>query len=254
MKSDLALLGTSVLLGLLAAGHSAAIVVRGDAPIDAVHVEPDDFPDVIALLDGRAVGTLIDESWILTAAHVAQFVGRDNDSRQVSIGRESRRITEVVIHPSWSEDELGGQDVFDLALLRLSDPVSGVSPAPLYQDVRELNAVVQLYGWGRTGNGEDENLVRDGRFRRGENRVDAISPRLRFKFDAPDSDRALLLEAVSGPGDSGGPAFIESEGVRYLAGVSSFQEDVTAPGIYGVVENYERVSDHVEWIESIIAR
>ena len=38
--------------------------------------------------------------------------------------------------------------------------------------------------------------------------------------------RALPLAAVSGPGHSGGPAFIEVDGNRYLAGISSFQQDV----------------------------
>ena len=43
-------------------------------------------------------------------------------------------------------------------------------------------------------------------------------------------------------------------GVRHLAGISSFQEDEVSPGIFGVIENYERVSDHVGWIEDTIGR
>ncbi len=82
--------------------------------------------------------------------------------------------------------------------------------------------------------------------------MDAVEPRLRFRFDEPDSARVVPLEAVSGPGDSGGPAFIIEDGVRYLAGVSSFQEDEVEPGIFGVTEHYERTAHHVEWILGVI--
>jgi len=240
------------LVSTLLPGHSSAIIVRGDAPVDQVLAEAADYPQVVALLDGRAVGTLIDGSWVITAAHVGQEIDRAVDGKRVTVGGRPNRVVAVVIHPSWDEEAVGAQGVIDIALLRLADPVSGVSPAPVYRGHDELNAVVVLVGWGRTGDGQDETLVRDGRFRFGENLVDAVTPRLRFRFDAPGSTRALPLEAVSGPGDSGGPAFIEADGMRYLAGVSSFQADETVPGIFGVTENYERVSDHLEWIESTI--
>lgn len=37
--------------------------------------------------------------------------------------------------------------------------------------------------------------------RQGENRVEEISPRLRFRFDDPVTGKALRLEGVSGPGE-----------------------------------------------------
>jgi hypothetical protein len=229
--------------------QSLAIVVRGDAPIDAILADPDDYPEVVSLLNGRAVGTLISETWILTAAHVGQFIDQAENGNQVTIGGEANSIAEIVIHPSWDDEALGEAEVFDIALLRLTDPVLSVSPAPIYRGRKELNAVLSIFGWGRTGDGQNETLIRDGVFRRGENLVDAVIPRLRFRFDEPNSDLSLPLEAVSGPGDSGGPAFVEVDGTRFLAGVSSFQEDISAPGIFGVTENYERISDHIDWIE-----
>lgn len=246
------LLATSLIV-LLLSGQTAAIVVRGDAPIQAILAEPSNYPEVVALLDRRAVGTLIDEQWILTAAHVGQYIDQNSDDVRLTIAGEPSSIAEVIIHPSWDDEALGGSDVFDIALLRLVQPVSGVPVASVYEGRDELGAVVTIFGWGRTGDGRNEDLVRDGRFRRGENQVDAVTPRLRFRFDEPGSIRSLPLEAVSGPGDSGGPAFIEVGGKRFLAGVSSFQEDVIAPGIFGVTENYERVSDHIKWIKSVIA-
>lgn len=254
MKPTLIGIFATCICSLLLPGYSSAIIVRGDVPIDEVLTEPGDYPEVIALLDGRAVGVLIGETWIITAAHVGQHIDQPGGALQITIADEPNSIAEVFIHPQWDEEALGAPDVIDIALLRLTHPVSGVSPVPLYMHRNELNAVVTLCGWGRTGDGKNEVLVRDGLFRHGKNRVDAVTPRLRFRFDEPDSIRALPLEAVSGPGDSGGPAFIEIEGKRYLAGVSSFQEDVTVPGIFGVTENYERISDHIEWIESVISQ
>ncbi len=237
------------LICLVLPSQSFAIVVRGDAPDDAILVDPDDYPEVVSLLNGRAVGTLISETWIVTAAHVGQFIDHAENGTQVMISGEPNNIAEIVIHPSWDEEALGHAKVFDIALLRLTDPVTSVSPAPIYLGREELNAVVSIFGSGRTGDGQNETLIRDGVFRRGENLVDAVIPRIQFRFDEPSSDRSLPLEAVSGPGDSGGPAFIEVDGTRYLAGVSSYQIDITAPGIFGVTENYERISDHFEWLD-----
>lgn len=239
---------------LLLPAHSSAIVVSANSLTSDVLADPSDYPEVVALLGGRAVGTLIDESWILTAAHVGQFIDQNAEGEELTIGGERNGIAEVVFHPDWDAEAVGAPGVVDMALLRVTYPVSGVIPVLLYEDQGELNAVVTLLGWGRTGDGESEVLVRDGRFRKGENRVDAVTPRLRFRFDETDSARALPMEAVSGPGDSGGPAFLEVDGKRHLAGVSSYQEDVTVPGVFGVTENYERVSDHIAWIESVIAR
>lgn len=240
------------ILSLLMPALSSAIIVRGDASTCSILVDPNKYPEVIALLNGRAVGTLIDEEWIMTAAHVGQAIEQAPDSREVTIGGHTNTIAAIVIHPSWDEEAVGASGVFDIAMLRLTRPVLNVSPVRAYQGWDELNAVVTLFGWGRTGDGKSDVLIRDSRFRLGENQVDAVTPRLRFRFDEPGSIRALPLEAVSGPGDSGGPAFIEVDGVRYLAGVSSFQEDEIAPGIFGVTENYERVSDHTKWIESVM--
>jgi hypothetical protein len=252
MKLTLIGIFATCILSLFLPGHTSAIIVGGNAPFDEVLAEPSDYPEVVALLDGRAVGSLIGATWIITAAHVGQYIDQAEDAQEITIAGEPNSIASVFMYPNWDEEALGAPDVIDIALLRLAHPVSTVSPVALYSGRNELNAVVTICGWGRTGDGRNEVLTRDRRFRCGENQVDAVTPRLRFRFDEPDSIRALRLEAVSGPGDSGGPAFIEVDGVRYLAGVSSFQKDVTVPGIFGVTENYERVSDHLEWIDSVI--
>ena len=62
-----------------------------------------------------------------------------------------------------------------------------------------------------------------------------------------------MLEGVSGPADSGGPAFLDGVADPVLVGVSSGQSTRAAegPGRYGVIEYYVRVSRYLTWIEAI---
>jgi hypothetical protein len=78
---------------------------------------------------------------------------------------------------------------------------------------------------------------------------------LRFTFDSPDSSNATDLEGISGPGDSGGPAYIKRDGILYVIGVSSGQDSRPSKthkqGSYGVFEYYVRVSHFSDWIRSV---
>jgi len=241
------------LLAIVLSTTSEAIVVRGDVQTLASVVDEKDYPEVVPILGGRAAGTLINERWILTAAHVGQIVAiSSNSDRDLTINGLARQVDQVFLHPSWNDEQVGEHDVIDLALLRLDQPVSNAQVAPLYRGSAEEGQVITIFGWGRTGDGTSTELLKDRLFRRGENIIDEVTPRLRFDFDEPTSPSATEYEAVSGPGDSGGPAFLDIQGVRYLVGVSSFQQDEVSPGLYGVIENYERVSRHLEWIDSVV--
>lgn len=241
------------LLVVVVSTTSEAIVVRGDIQLLASVIDERDYPEVVPILGGRAVGTLIDDKWILTAAHVGQIVANSSDSdRELTVNGLVRKVDQVFMHPSWNKERLGEADVIDLALLRLDRPVDDAQVAPLYCGGAEKGKVITIFGWGRAGDGISTELVRDRLFRRGENMIDEVTPRIRFDFDEPTSPDATEYEAVSGPGDSGGPAFIDIQGISYLVGVSSFQQDEVSPGLYGVIENYERVSRHLDWINSVV--
>ena len=73
-----------------------------------------------------------------------------------------------------------------------------------------------------------------------------------FRLDAPEDENTTPLEGVSGPGDSGGPALIESPGVSKLAGLSVASSG-RPPGTYGNLEFYSRVSLDVDWIQEMIS-
>ena len=64
------------------------------------------------------------------------------------------------------------------------------------------------------------------------------------------------LEGVSGPGDSGAPAYITVKGKLFVAGVSSRSRDSNGDGIepgYGDEDLYTRVSLYEKWIKETIS-
>ena len=82
---------------------------------------------------------------------------------------------------------------------------------------------------------------------------------LRFNFDDPRDPalESLDLEGAPGLGDSGGPALLEAGSELTLAGIAvgevqgvDFSEE--NQGQYGAVAVYERVSQHIRWIETVI--
>lgn len=106
------------------------------------------------------------------------------------------------------------------------------------------------WGTGMTGPQKWDKITRAA-----TNSIDQVEPHwVCFTFDAPGSANATELEGISGPGDSGGPAFVDINGKRFLVGVSSFQKgkDRFGKGRYGVTEYYARVSNYHKWISTVI--
>jgi hypothetical protein len=195
--------------------------------------------------------TLIPDQWLLTAAHVTR---RLEAGHVISVGDEDAAVAEVIRHPDWRPGPGGGPD---LALVRLASAIEETAPVELYTESDEVGQEVILLGLGDYGDGTSGPVGNDGRVRLATNRIDAVNEySIVFDFDAPDSGEATEFEGVSGPGDSGGPALIETEDGVYLAGVSSGQERGSAAGRgrYGVIEHYTRVSRYADWIEQTLTR
>jgi hypothetical protein len=197
------------------------------------------------LPDGE--GTLIAPQWILTAAHVASDAVKGT---RVSIAGRYFTVQSRFLHPGWREEAR-----FDIALVRLSRPVRGIEPIPLYRGTEEEGQIATILGCGLTGNGKiGQNTAGDGQLRAARNRIEKATPFwIKLLFDPPED--ALDLEGVSGQGDSGGPALIKDNGSLFVAGVSALQT-FSKPGLfegkYGVTDYYLRVSSFVPWIEGVI--
>ena len=201
-------------------------------------------------------GTIIADYWAISAAHCAIEIKnklKAGEQHFVIISDEEVEVDNVIIHRKWAKNE-----AYDIALLHFkSKPIDGQS-ANLYIDADEVNKIVYLVGKGDMGNGIKGVDGNDGKLRAATNKVEeATDYWLKWNFDNPNSPSKYLteFEGISGPGDSGGPAFILKGDKVYIAGISSAQSTKNSGGVeglYGVREYYTRVSRNSEWIRRIM--
>ncbi|MFC3195940.1 S1 family peptidase [Marinicella sediminis] len=260
------------------------MIIRHDVDPELYLANESDYPAVfpVRIHEKRkeCVATLIDTKWAITAAHCTVLINpTSKNPHTFLINNKNYPVKSVIIHPEFGEvrgvhDE-GGQliDVimepknmsYDVALIELSQPVQDIKPIQLYSNHDEINQEVVLLGWGDFANGKiganRDQPVNDGQFRKAHNLIEGIEDNyLTFRFDAPNSSKALKQEGVNGPGDSGGPAFILKAKQMYIAGVSSRgyyaneNEDPNAEGKYGWIENYVRISSITNWINKHIGQ
>jgi len=250
---------------LLTTSVTQAIIIRHDKADTRYRVDNADYPQLFYLhiRSGNkiCVATLIESRWALTAAHCTRQTPllesvSSHEKIYLSIAGKDYRVESLILHPqSDTGDEL--HDV-DLALIGLDRDIDHVTPASLYRQQDEVNQVFSLMGWGYSGIGTRGQQSNDGRMRRALNRVVKADQWLEFFFDDPrqSGGQALELEGVPGLGDSGGPALLETPSGLQVAGIAIGElEEGDAPerqGLYGSTQLYERVSSHLEWIESTI--
>lgn len=229
--------------------QSTPIIIRHDVPEEKYIAFANTLPETAAIVKYSSTdlaGTLIDPQWVLSAAHVAETIPQGH---RLIVAGDSVGIDRIIIHPGWQEN---GRP--DLALIKLARTIENVTPVKLYTMKDEVDKQVIVAGTGDYGNGLNGIEGDPGTMRAGTNLVDGTtgdSHFLYWQFDAPENDRVTSLEAISGPGDSSGPAFIEAGGETYVAGISAAQSTQATggvEGVYGVTEYYTRVSTFAEWI------
>jgi secreted trypsin-like serine protease len=229
-----------------------SLVVRHDVPDEKFIALANEYPQIVHLADGEA--TLISEEWLLTAAHVAHRLSeelKNGGIPEVIIQKKTYAVEKVILHPNF---EMSPHSIAnDIALIKIQGEVIDIEPALLYNKQNEKGKPITIVGRGDFGTGLTGPQKMDKITRAATNTIDGTSQEwVYFKFDAPQSPNTTELEGVSGPGDSGGPAFFDSNGKRYLLGVSSHQRGNGKQGVYGVTEYYSRVSFFKEWIEKTI--
>lgn len=196
-------------------------------------------------------GTFILPNVILTAAHVASVPQIGDD---VTVNGIKYDIKKIINHPAFDITRSINNDI---AIIILEKEVPDVELAKLYLNNDEVGKEIIFAGTGWAGTGDigmvDGSINKDRKMRAAQNRVDGIRDGfIRFTFDAPNSEDALPLEGISGPGDSGGPALWFDGDQAYIMGVSSHQNGrgMDKPeGVYDVYEFYTRVSEFEDWIQ-----
>ena len=262
-----------LLLALLVISPSAsAIVIRDDVDDSQYRVPASDFPALVDM-PGEGHGVLIAPQWVITAAHAITW---QSEIKQIVLHGTSRDVERLVVHPGYKKPPqelldhalatwdwtlfavlLSSSD--DIALLKLAQPVTDVSPVVVYKGDDEFGQIVKIMGKGATGTGVtgyDLNDPHRTELRRAYNKVTSAQGRwFCYVFDKPPE--ALPLEGASGSGDSGGPVLIQAEEVWLLAGLTSWTAPQgatrTPPGQYGQISCNVRLSHYKEWIEGVIS-
>lgn len=186
-------------------------------------------------------GTLIAPQYVLTAAHCAEGVA--NTAGQFTIGGRTYFTERVYVHPGYTGD-VGSDSSDDIGIYKLSEPVVGIAPIPIFRGTPQVGQILTLVGFGGGGTGTTGSNGDFGIKRVGTTPIDEVSRTLiSWNFDNNS-------ESNTAPGDSGGPAFLTVNGVLYLAGVTSGGDSATA-GI-GDHSFDTRVDAYASWIDSIV--
>ena len=251
-------LTTSLLLTLNAAANQCGRVgnhriVNGD------EVNRGSHPWQISLRDTqysahKCGGSIIDERWILTAAHC---VKRETQVYYVTIGAHEindagegiRKTVKTVVHPDYNDHSTDN----DIALLKLQEKIhfgSRVQPICLHEEgLKHPKKWVTISGWGRTAeNGSSSKVLR-------EIKVPLVKEKKCRKYYGNRLTENMICAGAkdgmdSCQGDSGGPmSYMDKKNYRWVQmGVVSWGDGCGRKGVPGV---YTKVSNYIDWIDEV---
>ena len=229
----------------IAAGHAWADDPRFDAS-GCISIYRNGVPY------NGGTANMVSDRWLLTAGHLLGTSG-DPFGYNISeirfrtgldpfgVGPEHLRFAESwVVHPMYQEGVATG---VDLALVRLSEPITDIVPVSLYAGEPEIGMEFETVGYGRPGSVETGMLPADWKKRAGRNIVSAeafgLGGYIRSIFD--QGPNALPLEWNSTPADSGAKWTTLS---NQLFAVNSF-------GVDGFLSGAQPIYPHLDWIYGV---
>ncbi|XP_055541376.1 CLIP domain-containing serine protease B15-like [Wyeomyia smithii] len=254
-----------------------------DNIVGGQETEPDEFPWTALLVYRLGVaerlrfycgGALINERYVVTAAHCVKQIGKlkliavrlgewditteidckynTGDERVCnSYPHIDIPIDATIAHPEYSDTK------HDIALLKLANIVTMtdlISPICLPTSAMDENLVVEdetfdVAGWGRT-----EQVHQSLRKRKASIPGQPLSVCQEKYVNVSLTENQLCVGGISGVdscrGDSGGPLMLIIENRWYLAGVVSF--GTKQCGLKGIPGIYTRLGRYLNWIATSI--
>lgn len=238
--------------------------------VGGTEAEDGEFPFQVSIRSIGALGSthfcggsIIDEYWILTAAHCCK--GKGPSGMHVVAGgiklnnfeneEENRNLEHVFGHPGYSQSTLSN----DVCLLKLKEPMEWtefVQPIALPEPLQETEAgtLATITGWGTLHEG-DFNLP---------NVLHKVTLPIVSDEDCNNAyaqagygtEESMICAGLpeggkdSCQGDSGGPFFLNESDSPLLIGVVSWGIGCARVGYPGV---YAQVSYQLDWIMETMA-
>ncbi|MCC5870639.1 MAG: trypsin-like serine protease [Gammaproteobacteria bacterium] len=262
-----------LILVLAVSSTASAIVIRHDVDDSKYRISTSEFPTLVDMA-GEGHGVLIAPQWIITAAHTISGHSKPNEIVINGVSRDVERVVthsgyktlpQELIDPATASGEAMLIVVFlassdDIALIKLTQPVTDVAPIAMYKHSVEPGQLVKIVGRGATGTGaigHDPRGPNRTELRRAFNKITSAYGRW-FCYVFDDLPSALPLEGTIGNGDSGGPVLVQIADQWLLAGLASWKvvqgNVMTArPGRYGQVSCNVSLSHYIEWIERVMS-
>uniref|UniRef100_A0A0K8RYY5 Serine proteinase 13e n=1 Tax=Crotalus horridus TaxID=35024 RepID=A0A0K8RYY5_CROHD len=200
-------------------------------------------------------GTLINEEWVLTAAHCERNKMKihlgvhskkvPNKDKQTRVPKEKFFCVSSKNYTFWDKD---------IMLIRLDRPVSNsehIAPLSLPSSPPSVGSVCRIMGWGTIS--PTKVILPDVPHCVNINLLNYSVCRAAYpQYGLPATSRTLCAGILEGgkdtcAGDSGGPLICDGE----FQGIASWGSPNC--GYVGEPALFTKVFDHLDWIQSIIA-
>lgn len=179
---------------------------------------------------------------IITAAHIVH----DVTTCRVSINNKTMNVSKIIVHPKYKPEQFG---YYDIAICILNDDIGLDWYPDLYTNKNEVGKVCSIAGHGTTGNFIVGANKFDDKIRAGSNVIDGLDRGL--LICSPSKYNRTELEYCIASGDSGGGLFISNQ----IAGINScvIHDKGEIKSGYGTQSGHTRISDHVDWIKTVLS-